>query len=208
LTLLWVGVAVAGGGVTNSADTVTPVGARGTWTELLDVQQQGSSNDRRSLYLFAGSGSVTNETISITYSSGASATWTETAWVIDEWSGQDTGTPYATAIGATGAGATSGALTDLGTPGTDARVTAGWIHSVAETVTASGLTATGTNLESLTDIRSLHVFYDASDPQNETPSASWSTSDAWTAIGIIINAATGGGVPISAIANHYSQLRS
>jgi hypothetical protein len=194
LTLAWLAYAVEGGGTSSNTDTITPSGARGTWTQLrIAASSEFSNMGRRGIVLWAGTGSVTNEAVTITATCG-SGTWTETAWVFDEWTGQDTGTPYDTAQ-ANGDSSTSGEITsDLGTPGTGDRVTAAWFSETDETISATGLTATGSQLTGCSDVRTMHVFYDASDPQDETPAASWTTSGTWGAIGLIINAAAGGSV--------------
>ena len=191
LTLLWVAYAVAGGGSTLSGDTVAPTGARGTWTELLRLSSGDDADvGRRAIVLFAGSGSVTSETISISVTT-LGGTYAEVAWCVDEWTGQDTTTPYGTAVRNAASG-TTGLLPTVGTPGTDARVTAAWLHETSEVVTATGFTALG-SVTGGTDVRTLHSFYDASDPQDDTPEASWATSSTWGGIGIIVNALAGGG---------------
>lgn len=198
LTLAFIAYAVAGGGSTTSSDTVVPSGARGTWTLLGHVNATDFVNvGRRGMVLYAGTGSVASEAITITATTG-SGTWTETAWSIIECTGQDGTTPYDTAQGAGDTSATSGEITtSLGTAGAGDEVIAGWFHETGESVdtTTDGSWGTllGSGITGGSDIRTLHVFYDASDPQNVTPAAGWSTASTWGAIGVIINVAAGGG---------------
>ena len=191
LTLCWIGAAVAGGGTTTAMDTFVPSGARGTWTFVDDVDD---SNNRRTMRLYAGTGTVTNEAVTITATCGA-GTWTETMWVIDEWTGQDTSTPYDASTSNFVTNATTVTATDVGTPGAGDAVTFGIMRDTSEALTTNpptGLTALG-SASGGTDVRILQSFYDSTDPWTETPVFNWTTSAGGQVIGIIINAAAGGG---------------
>lgn len=191
LTLIWIGYAVVGGGTTTSTDTVVPSGARGTWTLLDDVSDNTHTTGRRGMRLYAGTGTVTNEAISITATCGA-GTWTETVWIVDEWTGVDGTTPYDASVSTGSGSGTTGTISDVGTPDTGDRITSGWFHETTQALTATGLTALG-SVTSTSDLSQLKSYYDASDPQDETPEVTWSSSCAWGGIGLIINAAAGGG---------------
>lgn len=191
LTLLFVGVAVAGGGTVLNTDTVTPSGARGTWSAaLVAVNDTQDGSGRRGLFLFAGTGSVTNEAITLT-STNVDGTWTETNWSVIQVTGQDTGTPYDAAVKAAGSSGTTSTLADVGTPGAGDAVVFGVFHETDEAVTATGWSSLG-SVTGGSDIRTLHTFYDDSSP-DETPNATWASSSQWGTVGLIVNVAAGGG---------------
>lgn len=207
MTRLWVAYAVAGGGSTLSADTVTPTGARGTWTEVMRLTAgEDADMGRRGLALFRGSGSVTNEPISVSFTTGG-GTYAEALHIVEEWTGQDTTTPHGTPVRDAAASGTTGLLPDVGTPGTDSRVTAAWVHETSEAVTATGFTALG-SVTGGSDVRTLHSFYDASDPQDDTPEAAWTTSSVWGGIGVIVNVLAGGAGAAVKTMHLHRQMRN
>lgn len=192
-TYLWIGYAVEGGQPTHSGDTFSISGSRGTWTQLAHEYSSGADS-RRAVALYVGTGSVANEAISITVTPQV-GTWTETAWVVDEVTGFDTGDPDDAPVTTEGTGSTL-QLPDVGTPGTGDRVYIGCTHEVDEAISVSGFTQTA-QVTGGSDVRRFAVFYDASDPQDETPTFSTSTAGQKHAIGLILNVGAAGSSSVS-----------
>lgn len=198
VTYLFVGYAVEGGGTTVTGNSVTPSGARGTWTTIAHVEAQTTSGlNRRGLFLVRGTGSVTNEAISITVNiTGPGNVWTETMWSVIEVTGQDA-TPDDTPVKNGAVSGTTSSTADVGTVDAGDAVIFGVIHETNEAVSATGWTSLA-EITGGTDIRTLHTYYDDSSP-DETPNATWASSGTWGSIAFVVNAAAGGGgsaVPI------------
>lgn len=155
----------------------------GTWTQL---SVRHDSGNRRGIFLLRATDASGVQTITYTEDSG---TWTESAWCIFEATGHDATTPNDTPVTAGSAtSVTSLATASVGTPGTGDRVVGTFWHENDEAVTFTGFTSLAA-LTGLTDIRTLNVGYDAADPQDDTPEASWSTGSSAGGIGWIINVA-------------------
>ena len=185
LTLLGVCFAMVGpesGGVDS---TLTPTGARGTWTQIAELSP---STWRRKIVLYAGTGTVTSEAISLTVNINDTETFQEIMWGVDEVTGQDTGTPYDAAV-STSTTATSIASPDVGTPNTGDMIYAVLMHDVAENITPGSEFTETYGQEGGANCRTVHGFYDLTATLDETPDASWSTTAGAMIIGDIINVA-------------------
>jgi hypothetical protein len=158
------------------------------------INDNENGTGRRGMYVFAGTGTVTSEAITLTSTNG-SGTWTETNWSVIEVTGQDTGTPYDTAIKAAGTSGMTSTLDDVGTVDAGDSVVFGVIHETDEAVSAAGWTALGA-VTGGSDIRTMHTFYDDSSP-DETPNATWSSSSLWGTIGLIVNVGAGSAPTLS-----------
>ena len=192
VTYLFIAYAVEGGGTAINSDTVTPTGARGTWTQDEKIADDTDGSGRRGSTLWIGTGTVTNEAITITAT--MTGTWTETAWIVVEVTGADGTTPNDTPQKVSNTG-TSATLPSLGTAGaSDAVLWAVHHEEGDESVTATGWTAVGAvvGTNASNDIRTLHGFYDLTSP-DVTPATDTFTSSVYGAIGFIINVGAAGG---------------
>lgn len=208
VTYLFVAYAVAGGGNGNDGDSITPSGARGTWTEMTQVWNPSS---RRGMFLFRGTGTVTNEAISLSVSA-AGGTWTETAWNVIEVTGQDA-TPDDAVVIADSLGSTQASTADVGTVDTGDAVLFGVWHETDEAVTATGFTGLGA-VTGGSDVRTLHTFYDDTTP-DETPQTDTFTSSSWGMVAFVVNVGAGGGsetgtgaITLGAITTSGSAMRT
>jgi hypothetical protein len=193
LTLLYGGVSVTGD-LVNDTQTMTPSGARGTWSSQLEmVNDNENGTGRRGLYLFAGTGSVANEAVSITSGNMAGA-WEGHCWSAIEIAGFDTGTPYDAAVKAGGSG-TVATCPDVGTADAGDAVIFGVFTENGASVTATGFTGLGA-VTNGAGLRDLHTFYDDSSP-DETPQTDAFSSAVWGIICVNVNVGAGSAPTLS-----------
>jgi len=185
-------IAVAGGGQTQTADTMSVSGCNLTWTQVAEVPYW-ESTDRRSVYVWHGKGaSPTTGSLTIDWTTGGGATWTEHMWSVDQVTGANTSTPYsnvATKAYSGTAGTGTGNVTVGGTVDAGDNVYFMCGHDTDEAVT---LEASLTSLAAVTggtDCRTINAGYDGTPTIDQTPSATWSTSAGYAAIAFIVEVA-------------------
>lgn len=182
-------VAVAGGGTTKAADTMSVSGCNLTWTQVAEIPYKDNS-DRRSCYVWHGKGaSPTTGVLTLAFTPD-SGTWTEHMWIVDQVTGAHTSSPYSNVatVGYT-TGGTSVSVTVGGTVDSGDHVFFMCGHETDEAVT---LEASLTSLAAVTggsDCRTINAGYDGTPTIDQTPSASWSSSSGYAAIAFIVEVA-------------------
>ena len=183
--------------------TIGDPSSRGiTWTRIHGTIY----SDRRDVEVWKGTGGSGSGAFTLTYSAPLNGGYQSHAWSIEEVTGQDTTTPNdAGVVGSTVTG-TSLNLPDVGTPDGGDRVFAafGFENGADSFALEAALTELGSQV-GLGNVRSLKTGYDASDPQDETPGATWGTSgNTCGGVGFIVNAAAGGGSKVPIMMAHNS----
>lgn len=168
-------IAVEGGGNTGDSDSMSVSGCNLTWTQVGRAHYQGSSNDRRSVYVFRGFGaSPTTGSLTIDFTTGLGATWTEHMWSVDECANATTTLPTPYITEPSGA-QTSATVTVSETPDTGDFVFAAFgVETASATISLNSELETSLyNQENGTDGRSIQVAYDSAPDASPAPGISW-----------------------------------
>jgi len=205
-----VAIAVAGGGVIETTDSLAISGAGLTWTTLGSAGENASN--RRKIFAVKGTGTPSSGALTITFSPGGGASWTETAWHIVEATGLDGTTNNGAMFTNVTAGATALSVTISETPDAgDAVLAAFTIESTGTSPALNGELSTQVALfDAGTDIRALLSAYDSSPDSNPAPGITWTGANSATGIAFIVNAAAGGGATsiTKKAATYYRMMRN
>jgi hypothetical protein len=179
--IITLGLSCTGGTAAGADDNLVITGGGTTWTQIGETQ----FGTRRALFVMISDATPTSGTINIAWdNNGTDGVWEQGTYSIDEVTCNTT-TRFSNV--ATGSGVnTTGSVTIGGTVDSGDHTAFLIAHATSEAVTLeAGLTglhaATG-----LTGLRTFNFAYDGTPTIDQTPSASWATSDSWGAIGFIV----------------------
>ena len=194
---LTVASAVQGGETPGGAESWTISGCGLTWS-LISKSVYGS---RRGAALYRGSGGTPSSgTISLQWNDDGSGTPQEYIWVVDKVTGADDTTPNdSAATPVTTVGGTSITMGSLGTPDAGDYAYASFVHTGASSAMTlnSELETKTAEVGGGAEVRRVLAAYDTSPDGSPTPGVTWSGAEDGVGFGVIINAAAGGGSPIT-----------